>query len=121
MPRMQVLRDLKPIPAKSHYTFNLRDVSKVIQGVLMMKPSSIISKEVVAKLWCHESMRVFYDRLIDDADRTYFTQARGIPTSYLSPGSPPLARLVVCTKSELLAVCHLTSSALLLLRSDAGR
>ena len=68
-----VLRDLKPIPAKSHYTFNLRDVSKVIQGVLMMKPSAIPSKEVLVKLWCHEACRVFCDRLIDQTDRAYFT------------------------------------------------
>ena len=69
-----VLRDLKPIPAKSHYTFNLRDVSKVIQGVLMMKAAAIPSKDVLTKLWAHESMRVFYDRLIDNEDRLYFTQ-----------------------------------------------
>ena len=69
----QVLNDLKPIPAKSHYTFNLRDVSKIVQGVLMMRPTAIPSKETLAKLWAHESLRVFCDRLIDDEDRNYFT------------------------------------------------
>ena len=68
----QVLQDLKPIPAKSHYTFNLRDVSKIVQGVLMMKPGAIPNKECLAKLWAHESLRVFCDRLIDDEDRKYF-------------------------------------------------
>jgi len=67
-----VLAELKPIPAKSHYTFNLRDVSKIVQGVLMMKPSQIPSKETLAKLWAHEALRVFSDRLIDDSDRAYF-------------------------------------------------
>ena len=67
-----VLRDLKPIPAKSHYTFNLRDVSKVIQGVLMMKATAIPSKEILTRLWCHEALRVFCDRLIDNDDREYF-------------------------------------------------
>ena len=69
----QVLNDLKPIPAKSHYTFNLRDVSKIVQGVLMMRPTAIPSKETLAKLWAHESLRVFCNRLIDDEDRNYFT------------------------------------------------
>ena len=69
-----VTRDLKPIPAKAHYTFNLRDVSKVVQGILMVKASHLPDKETLAKLWCHEVMRVFHDRLIDDADRAYFTE-----------------------------------------------
>jgi len=40
----------------------------------MMKPTAISSKDTLAKLWCHEAMRVFCDRLIDDTDRKYFTQ-----------------------------------------------
>merc|ERR1740130_2085595 len=44
----------------------------VIQGVLMMKATAIPSKEILTRLWCHESLRVFCDRLIDADDRDYF-------------------------------------------------
>ncbi|TGZ66131.1 hypothetical protein CRM22_005485 [Opisthorchis felineus] len=64
---------LLPTPAKSHYTFNLRDLSKVFQGMLMMEPTSLIgSLEQLLRLWFHESTRVFQDRLVNDTDRGWF-------------------------------------------------
>ena len=65
---------MRPTPAKFHYLFNLRDVSKVFQGVLMTKPISIQNPEVMAKLWVNESQRVFYDRLINNEDKLWFTK-----------------------------------------------
>ena len=65
----QVKRDFLPTPEKSHYLFNLRDVSKVIQGLTVIKPSSLVSPDSLVKLWVHEFQRVFEDRLVNESDR----------------------------------------------------
>jgi len=62
---------LLPTPAKSHYTFNLRDLSRVVNGVLMMPGNKATDKTKVIRLWAHEVYRVFYDRLIDEPDRKW--------------------------------------------------
>jgi len=65
--------ELRPTPKKSHYTFNLRDVSKVFQGMMMARSRSVKDAETSVKLWMHEAMRVFHDRLINDTDKAWFT------------------------------------------------
>ena len=61
-----------PIPSRFHYLFNMRDVTKVFQGILMTQPQSVPTPAVFARLWLHECQRVFHDRLINDADRQFF-------------------------------------------------
>eukprot|EP01035_Chromulina_nebulosa_P017108 gene17108-22622_t len=51
-------------PEKFHYLFNLRDVAKVIQGILMGSRKSIYTPEGMLRLWIHECQRVFSDRFI---------------------------------------------------------
>ncbi|KAK2152282.1 hypothetical protein LSH36_335g03002 [Paralvinella palmiformis] len=67
-----ITTQLLPTPAKSHYTFNLRDLSKVFQGVLMLDASKLTSSEELLRLWYHENLRVFQDRLVNDEDRNWF-------------------------------------------------
>jgi dynein heavy chain len=69
----RISEDLRPTPAKFHYLFNLRDVSKVFQGILMTKPISVQNPETMARLWINEAQRVFYDRLINNEDKKWFT------------------------------------------------
>ncbi|XP_050398729.1 dynein axonemal heavy chain 6 [Patella vulgata] len=66
--------DLLPTPAKSHYVFNLRDLSKCVQGILQADPGVIRDNKQIFRLFCHESQRVFHDRLINSEDKMYFHQ-----------------------------------------------
>ena len=70
----RIANELLPTPSKSHYTFNLRDLSKVVQGMLNVKPAEIDSSEKLLRLWTHESSRVFRDRLINEEDRKLFDE-----------------------------------------------
>eukprot|EP01029_Cantina_marsupialis_P005823 TRINITY_DN1630_c1_g5_i3.p1 TRINITY_DN1630_c1_g5~~TRINITY_DN1630_c1_g5_i3.p1 ORF type:complete len:1943 (+),score=485.57 TRINITY_DN1630_c1_g5_i3:173-6001(+) len=68
----RISAELLPTPARSHYTFNLRDVSKVFQGILMITPGKCSTKDDLIKLWVHENLRVFHDRLINVEDKQWF-------------------------------------------------
>ena len=67
-----VVARLLPTPAKMHYLFNLRDISRVFQGLLRAHRDYFDSREAVSKLWLHELYRTFHDRLADGADRDWF-------------------------------------------------
>nr|XP_023655546.1 dynein heavy chain 1, axonemal [Paramormyrops kingsleyae] len=69
-----ITSQLLPTPAKSHYTFNLRDLSKVFQGILMAEASKITDKVPLLQLWYHETCRIFQDRLVCAEDRRCFDE-----------------------------------------------
>ena len=63
------LTEMLPTPSKSHYVFNLRDISRVVTGCTMLRKESTDTKKMFSKIWCHEVLRVFFDRLVDSDDR----------------------------------------------------
>jgi len=79
-----LLKELLPTPEKSHYTFNLRDIASVMQGVLAANPKTTNEAADLIRLWVHENLRVFRDRLISEADRTWFdkTMRTLVPTYF---------------------------------------
>ena len=59
-----VCNDFLATPEKFHYLFNIRDVAKVIQGILMASSQTVYTAEGTLRLWAHECQRVFSDRFI---------------------------------------------------------
>ncbi len=69
-----MLTDMLPTPAKPHYTFNLRDLGKVFQGMLQGDVKKLGTAGDFSRLWVHENRRVFEDRLVNATDRAWFNE-----------------------------------------------
>lgn len=85
---IQLWRDMKdkmlPTPTKFHYVFNMRDLSRVFQGILLTPKTSILDgglrhkegrlknfspSNMIIGLWKHECDRVFCDKLSSEKDK----------------------------------------------------
>lgn len=62
----EIVQKMLPTPAKMHYLFNLRDISKIFQGLLRSHKDYQNTTTSLLRLWVHEAFRVFSDRLIDE-------------------------------------------------------
>ena len=76
-----------PTPAKFHYVFNMRDLSRVFQGILLTPKDTILTgglrkqegklpgfspQAAIVGLWKHECDRVFSDKLTNNKDKVSY-------------------------------------------------
>jgi dynein heavy chain len=65
-----------PTPAKFHYVFNLRDLSRIWQGMLIVTSQVAASNTAtVMSLWKHECFRVIADRFVNQDDKDWFEKS----------------------------------------------
>uniref|UniRef100_A0A8C3JB17 Dynein axonemal heavy chain 10 n=1 Tax=Calidris pygmaea TaxID=425635 RepID=A0A8C3JB17_9CHAR len=65
----KIIHDLPPTPSKFHYIFNLRDLSRVYNGLILTTPERFPTVTQMVRVWRNECLRVFHDRLINEADK----------------------------------------------------
>jgi dynein heavy chain len=66
---LTIKEKLPRTPVKFHYIFNLRDLSRVYEGLLNTTPDKLPDKPSFIRLWRNECQRVFCDRLINSDDQ----------------------------------------------------
>ena len=56
-------------PNKFHSVFNIRYISKILQGFCLLNIADYPNKESLLKLWRHEALRIFSDKLGNTDDQ----------------------------------------------------
>ncbi|KAK3269901.1 Dynein heavy chain cytoplasmic, partial [Cymbomonas tetramitiformis] len=64
-----ICEKLPPTPSRFHYIFNLRDLSRVYEGLLLATPDKFPDGASFIRLWRNEVLRIFHDRLISQGDK----------------------------------------------------
>ena len=60
-----------PTPTKFHYSWNMREISRVFGGMFMASRDVIVDEVYLIRLWRHECERVFTDKLINAVDKDW--------------------------------------------------
>ena len=66
---LQCIEKLPRTPVKFHYIFNLRNLSRVFEGLLQCTIDKFNTKAQFVRLWRNETARVFIDPLLDYTDK----------------------------------------------------
>jgi dynein heavy chain len=64
-----IVEKLPPTPSRFHYIFNLRDLSRIYEGLLLSVEDHFPGPGEFLRLWRNECLRVFHDRLICEEDK----------------------------------------------------
>jgi dynein heavy chain len=64
----EMISKFLPSAIKFHYNFTMRDLSAIVKGLLNSRSKEYTSSVQITRLWYHECMRVFSDRLISDTE-----------------------------------------------------
>jgi dynein heavy chain len=67
----KIKRSLLPTPLRFHYIFNMRDLSRVFQGIMECAVEAVKEPKDLVNLWKHENIRVFSDKLCRDQDKSF--------------------------------------------------
>lgn len=59
-----ISQEVRPSPARLQYSLDpLRDIARVVDGIAQARPGQVDDATTFARLWLHEALRVFYDRM----------------------------------------------------------
>lgn len=60
-------QDMQP-----HYVYSPREMTRWVRGICeAIRPLDNLSVEGLVRLWAHEALRLFQDRLVDDTERKW--------------------------------------------------